>query len=133
VTNLISQTCCNCKCSFAIPSELYQSALAYREKLSFYCPYGHSQYFITGETEEAKLRRERNRLRQQIAEKDDTIREWIGRKETVERQLTATKGVVTRIKNRVGRGVCPCCNRTFENLQRHMRGKHPTYVAEAAE
>lgn len=24
---------------------------------------------------------------------------------------------------------CPCCNRTFQNLQRHMTSKHPDYVS----
>jgi hypothetical protein len=27
----------------------------------------------------------------------------------------------------VANGVCPCCNRTFQNLARHMAGKHPDY------
>lgn len=43
------------------------------------------------------------------------------------RQLSAQKGVTTRIKNRIGNGVCPCCNRTFKNLARHMSGQHPDY------
>lgn len=43
------------------------------------------------------------------------------------RQLSAQKGVTTRIKNRIGNGVCPCCNRTFANLARHMKGQHPDY------
>lgn len=41
------------------------------------------------------------------------------------RQLSAARGQVTRIKNRVGNGVCPCCNRSFGNLHRHMQTKHP--------
>jgi hypothetical protein len=24
--------------------------------------------------------------------------------------------------------VCPCCNRTFSNLQRHMAHKHPQFA-----
>jgi hypothetical protein len=24
-------------------------------------------------------------------------------------------------------GVCPCCNRTFQQLARHMKAKHPGY------
>jgi hypothetical protein len=24
--------------------------------------------------------------------------------------------------------VCPCCNRTFQALARHMNSKHPTYA-----
>ncbi len=44
------------------------------------------------------------------------------------RQLAAQKGVTTRIKNRIGNGVCPCCKRTFTNLARHMKGQHPDYT-----
>lgn len=46
----------------------------------------------------------------------------------VENQLRATKGVVTKIKKRVSKGVCPCCNRSFENLKNHMESQHPEYV-----
>ncbi len=86
-----------------------------------------------GETAEQKLRRERDRLAQRIAERDDEIRRQCEMREATERQLSATRGVVTRIKNRVGHGVCPCCNRTFGDLYRHMSTKHPGYAAEAAE
>lgn len=29
-----------------------------------------------------------------------------------------------------GHGVCPCCNRTFSDLQRHMASKHKGFAAE---
>ncbi len=45
-----------------------------------------------------------------------------------ERKLRATKGVVTKMKKRAANGVCPCCNRHFVNLQRHMDGQHPDFV-----
>jgi hypothetical protein len=32
---------------------------------------------------------------------------------------------VERKLKRVHRGVCPCCKRTFQNIQRHMETKHP--------
>ncbi|WP_159103999.1 hypothetical protein [Rhodopseudomonas sp. B29] len=54
-------------------------------------------------------------------------------REAAERRAAAARGQVTKIKNRVGHGVCPCCNRTFANLARHMAGEHPGYTAEAAE
>ena len=50
------------------------------------------------------------------------------RADGVERRLSATKGVVTRMKNRVSRGICPCCKRHFTNLERHMDTKHPSYA-----
>lgn len=33
------------------------------------------------------------------------------------------KAQTTRVKN----GVCPCCNRSFQNLKRHMNTKHPNW------
>jgi hypothetical protein len=50
-----------------------------------------------------------------------------GERDHIKRSLTAHKGHTTRIKNRIAAGVCPCCNRTFKNLARHMGNKHPDY------
>lgn len=127
--------CCQCKCQMWIPDALYEAARASGgpSGIRFYCGYGHSQYFCIGESEADKLRRERDRLTQRIAEKDDEIKRQQEQRQAAERQLAATRGVVTRIKNRVGHGVCPCCNRTFGDLARHMATKHPAYSAEAAE
>ena len=125
--------CYRCKCPVWLPDELYDAAKHGAGKIDFYCAYGHSMVFVVGETEAEKLRRERDRLAQRIAERDDEIKRQREMREATERQLSATRGVVTRIKNRVGHGVCPCCNRTFGDLARHMMSKHPTYTAEAAE
>lgn len=129
------EKCCNCKVDFWMPDDLYAAAQRDRgpNGISFYCPHGHGQHYAIGETEETKLRRERDRLAQQIAERDDRIKSLRDSNDHIERRLNATRGVVTRIKNRVGHGVCPCCNRTFGDLARHMAHKHPTYSAEAAE
>jgi hypothetical protein len=126
-------TCCKCKTKMWIPDELNTAALAARGTIPFYCAYGHQQFYINGESEETKLRRERDQLNQRLAQKDDEIVRQRGWREETERKLYATRGVVTRIKNRIGHGVCPCCNRTFGDLSRHMATKHPTYAAEAAE
>ena len=109
-----------------IPDALHEAADRAKGRIAFYCAYGHSQVYVVGENEEIKLRRERDRLQQRLAEKDDTIA-------NLDKRLSATKGVVTRIKNRVGHGVCPCCTRSFANLARHMATKHSDYAAEAAE
>lgn len=118
--------CCKCKTSFFLPDSLYKSAKA-SEEILFYCPYGHPQHFPDGVSEAEKLRLERDRLAQRIAQRDDEIRLERDRRGAVERQLSAQRGVVTRIKNRVGHGVCPCCSRNFKNLHRHMKSKHPNY------
>ena len=98
---------------------------------SFFCPNGHSAAYK--ETEADKLRRERDRLTQRLAEKDDAIARQRNLREAAERQLSAARGRITKIKNRVSKGVCPCCNRQFSNLHRHMTTEHPTFTAEAAE
>ena len=46
---------------------------------------------------------------------------------TTEYRRRVLKGQVTKIKKRIGNGVCPCCNRSFEDLRRHMNTKHPDY------
>lgn len=129
--------CCVCRSPIWLPDELYHSAKR-SEHITFYCAFGHGQIFTKSETEEQKLRRENQRLVQRMAEKDDEITRQREIREATERQLSAQRGVVTRIKNRVGHGVCPCCSRSFENLHRHMKSKHPAYshsdvVLEAAE
>lgn len=124
--------CYRCRCEIWIPRELDQAARK-SSKIEFFCAYGHGQVFAEGETEEEKLRRERNQLIQQLAYKDDQIKTQRELREAIERQLSASRGQITKIKKRVGHGICPCCNRMFENLQRHMTSKHPTYASEAAE
>lgn len=123
--------CAKCKCEVSLPEELYNSA-RHSKEISFHCAYGHSMHFPQGLSEEEKLRRERDRLAQRVAERDDEIRAQRERAEAAERRGAAARGQVTKIKNRVGHGVCPCCNRTFENLARHMTSQHPAF-AEAAE
>lgn len=126
LNNMINAgSCCVCKCIIYLPKDLYNSA-KHSESISFYCAYGHKQHYPQGETELDKVRRERDRLQQQIAWKEERLLHK-------ERQLNATRGVVTRIKRRVGNGVCPCCNRTFSNLQQHMNKQHPGWKMEAAE
>ena len=94
------------------------------------CPNGHGQVFR--ESEKDELRRERDRLKQRLAQKDDDIRHALDDAQHERRRAATFKGHLTKAKKRIGKGTCPCCNRHFENLERHMASKHPQY-AEAAE
>lgn len=125
--------CYKCKTSMWIPPALEEAARHAPGVITFFCAYGHGQVYAVGETEAEKLRRERDRLAQQIAQRDDEIRRQRELREATERQLAAAKGQVTKIKNRVSAGVCPCCNRSFENLMRHMHSKHPDYSESKAD
>jgi hypothetical protein len=125
-------TCCNTDCgiSFAVPTWWERGK---RENHSrFYCPNGHGQVF-NAESDTEKLRRERDRLAQRVAERDDEIKRQRELRQGTEKRLAAAKGVVTRFRNRIGNGVCPCCTRSFTNLRSHMATEHPEFRAEAAE
>lgn len=113
--------CAACGIEFGMPAQ-YNSARREDGK-SFYCPNGHSLSYGNGENE--KLRRERDRLKQQQARWDDERRELQGRIEAEGRRRAAARGQVTRLKNRAKAGLCPCCNRHFTNLERHMASQHP--------
>lgn len=119
--------CCNCGIPFGVTREFQKRRLD--DHALFHCPAGHAQRYV-GETAEDKMRRERDRLAQRVAQKDDEIAEEKSKREHAEKQGIAYKGHVTRIKNRVAAGVCPCCNRTFSNLAQHMHHQHPTYRKE---
>lgn len=118
--DLVEQTCCRCQTKFAIHRDIYRVACERREKFGFYCPNGHAQHFVTGETEIDKLRRERDVLKQRIAQKDDEIAH--------QRNIViSAKGQITKLKKRAKAGVCPCCSRTFANMAAHMKTKHPEF------
>jgi hypothetical protein len=106
---------------FGLSDEQYEVLL--ESHGSFYCPNGHPQHF-TGESDAEKFRKLSARLQARCDQQDAEIQDTV-------RRLRSTRGVVTRIKNRVGKGVCPCCNRYFANLHRHMESKHPAYTSEA--
>lgn len=86
-----------------------------------YCPNGHTWGWAKDGCEREKLRRERDRLKQDAARLEDERRAAIARAEQAEQ---ANK----RLHKRASAGVCPCCNRTFTNMARHMKTKHPNVV-----
>jgi hypothetical protein len=121
--------CWKCGCPLVLPRELYEAAQRSSD-VGVYCGYGHRGVFTGRPSEADQLRLERDRLKQQLAQKDDSISFWRENAEKNERQLRAQKGVVTKLRKRASGGVCPCCNRTFSALARHMKAKHPTFVCE---
>lgn len=125
---MIEIKCYLCKVAFGLNDEFYRVAKERADDLSWFCPNGHSQVFRRGPTESELLRKERDTLKQQLAYKDDRIRAEQTQREYAQNQARAYKGVATRVKNRVSNGVCPCCNRTFANLQRHMATKHAGFA-----
>lgn len=122
----LGHTTCWCGTPFALPKRLLESAQGAGHTI--YCPHGHT--VVWKETEADKLRRERDRLKQDQARLEDEKRiAWLTANEQAERAKKAERKVKTLTK-RAAAGTCPCCQRTFSNMAEHMKHQHPEFVAE---
>lgn len=128
VQHFVVEECCNCGVAFAFPKEFKDECLKNRgpNGRAFYCPNGHRQWY-TGESEADALRRERDRLKQDAARLEEQIARERDLRANAERRVSAARGQITKLHKRVGEGHCPCCNRGFVNLRRHMAAKHPDF------
>jgi DNA-directed RNA polymerase subunit RPC12/RpoP len=103
--------CGECGGTYAINERYRQQK--HQKGESWSCPYCRVYWGYSGNSENEKLRREL------AAEKQ--------RKEAAlarENEERAAKEKLERKLKRVDRGVCPECNRSFQNLARHMKCKH---------
>jgi len=124
-TGLIIENCCSCGISFAVPESWLTKKR--RDHSAFFCPNGHSLHY-SGNSDLEKAKQEIERLQGRAATSQQNAKYWRNRTKEEQRSKAAYKGHLTRTKNRIAAGVCPCCNRTFENLRQHMETKHPDYL-----
>lgn len=117
----ISKTCPVCGIEYYVPEVFEKEQLRLGAKGGWHCPNGHARVYRQSEAD--RLQEEVNRLRQDAAYKDDVL-------QLERRRVSAAKGQITKLKRRASNGVCPCCNRTFSDLQRHMHSKHPGFISE---
>ncbi len=110
---LITMECGKCGTIFAMSEAKYRRCNEKGE--DWHCPNGHCREFTTSELD---------RLRHKIDQTEAELETARCQRDGALRQVSAHKGVVTRIKNRVRNGVCTECHRHFENLERHMETKH---------
>ena len=109
--------CCSCDIQFALSS--HNVRVLRKTRKGFFCPNGHPLIY-KGETDEERLKKENAVLRATNTHLDEQLTE-------TRNSRNAHKGVITKIKNRVSKGICPCCNRTFPDLGSHMNQKHPNW------
>lgn len=127
-TDLTEIQCGTCGVWHALPTKMHETCI--EEGGFWHCPNGHLRGYSEGKKEREAVRRERDLLKQRVAQKDDEIKSLREQRQAAERQVAASKGQVTKLRNRAGAGVCPCCTRTFRQLTLHMKNKHPTFRAE---
>jgi hypothetical protein len=106
--------CGACDIDFGVPAEFKKDRL--EDGATWYCPRGHPRVFRESDLDRTrKLLEEANR-------KNSVLATDLTKARTEAAKVTKEKA---RLMKRVQRGVCPCCNRSFPNLQRHMATKHP--------
>ncbi len=105
-----------CGCVFWVSEDLKQR---WKDKgVSFYCPVGHCQSYQVTTVQ---------KLEKKLAAMEGDRDWWKGATRAEEKRHSSTKGQVTKLRRRIGAGVCPCCQRAFKQLSRHMQNKHPEY------
>lgn len=122
ILTLETEQCCVCGCVFAMPTSMKKQRLD--DGKLFYCPSGHNQHYTDSLSK--KLEEER----QKVVNLNIRNAELAGKLERAETARASAVEKKKKIEIRVKNGVCPCCNRTFQNLGRHMQTKHrgdPSY------
>jgi hypothetical protein len=108
-----------CDQTFGMHEDYYKETRRTGE--TWYCPKGHPR--VWGGADHR-------------AEAEETPRRARSRSRTSCQAAVAegeqTRQALLRDRQRFANGVCPCCNRSFENVRRHMTTKHPDYDAQAA-
>lgn len=113
---LEKQTCCECGITFAAPDHFFNKRR--EDGREFRCPNGHTLHW--GDTTVKRLQRE---LDAQKAETNRQRENYF--REQREREALEKKAKLAA--KRSSAGTCPCCKRTFSQMARHMKTKHPDY------
>lgn len=110
--------CASCDILFAITQEFETRRRT--DGKGFYCPNGHPNVY--GDSEVKLLKK---------AVEDECRRKENALAEANRLRIAAGKAraQTQRLKKRVSNGVCPCCNRSFVNMQLHMKTQHPEFQA----
>lgn len=114
--------CSTCGIAYGLPDGY---AKARREDgKTWRCPNGCAQVYR--KTDADTLREQLDAARSLASREAD-------RRRLAESQRAAARGHVTRLRKRIGNGVCPCCNRSFSDLAQHIAGQHPDFRLDDAD
>lgn len=96
----------------------------------FHCLNGCRNHFGKGEADKLRAelaaeRAEKKRAMGYLAETERQLTRALQDVGTEKRSKAAIAGHLTRLRNRVKAGQCPCCDRQFPDLAAHMAAEHP--------
>lgn len=126
IGHLVVKTCPIEGCGVVYGVEADADRIRHERGGGWFCTNGHSLIYIKTKVQQLEEQLESQKRLTQYAENRATSAN--ARATSIERSRRAIRGVLTRTAKRVAAGVCPCCNRSFGNLSRHMTGQHPDYV-----
>lgn len=116
--------CSACNVTFGINTSHLRNIKNYGQK--FYCPNGHELFFGESEKDkklkayETELAREKAKYNR-LSDIYNSNRSELGK---CIRQLNSTKGVITRMKRRLVKGLCPMCGMECHNIVNHIVNSH---------
>lgn len=112
---LVTESCGGCGIEFAVPAALHGRFA--KEGAAIRCPNPACPWpsMSIKETEAARLKKE--------LEAATAARRWA--EKSLEAEVAAHALTKKSARKRAAAGVCQCCNRTFQNVARHMKTKHP--------
>src|SRR3990167_4894499 len=112
--------CPNCGVVFGITEEFEKRRRA--DGQTFYCPNGHTETY--GKSEAAREREKREEAEKRLTAEKGWSQRLSENLETERRSHAATKGKLTKAKNKAAAGQCLKCRRPFMNVARHYETQH---------
>jgi hypothetical protein len=117
--------CGGCGVSYAL-SDQYIHARRQDHK-NWTCPNGCNRHYPEGSSDAEKAKAAQALAERRLEWANTAKRAAQEQATAAHRQATAYKGHNTRLRKRAAAGLCPCCNRSFQDLARHMGTKHPEF------
>lgn len=126
VETLYTYNCSSCGLFYGVPESYIDERR--KDGKIFYCPNGHSQQFA--ETVEQRLRKELANTKSSLAIRQQERDRAVADANHFKKSRDGYKGQLTKVKNEIAKGACPCCGKVFNNLREHIAHKHPEFKDE---
>lgn len=110
--------CPACSVAFGITTDMEERRR--KDGKTLYCPNGHTMSWTPGKSDAQKLREAQAR--------ETALRDQL---DAAANEAERLRGDLLKDRHRFANGVCPCCNRSFPEVQRHMATEHPEYDVDA--
>ena len=94
---MINVTCCKCSIVFGMSDDIYHRRQ--KDGENFTCTNGHVMIFTPSEN--SNLKKEVKRLKELLSDESGYVRYWKNGARQLQRSLSATRGVVTKLKKKL--------------------------------